>query len=87
MSPFVRGMLSAFDFYPFAPKDTRPGWVKDAEAMRSAWEAVGKNMWEAIWIFEDENNLPRTKIVNCYSDYAPKQEDDGAQMELPLAPK
>ncbi len=58
---FIKGLGSIFVFYPkqhdqnLFPK--RRSFVSDAEALRSDWDQVGKDMRKAITKYKEEHNL------------------------------
>ena len=64
MSQFLKGFLSAFDLFPSSRGDIRPPIEQDIENLRNDWETIGNDFWVALWSFEDEAHLPRTKVTN-----------------------
>ena len=70
---FIEGMARIFDFagaldyHPRPNPASKPGWEKDADAIRSDWEAVGQYIWDAIGQFEEaeRDNLDKTRRRQC----------------------
>ena len=70
---FIEGMARIFDFAGALDYHPRPNpenncdWAKDAEAIRSDWEAVGQYIWDAIGQFEEaeRDNLDKARRQQC----------------------